>query len=155
VRYLLDHGADIHQQGNLEGHDGFTAFHTAAEKGINTKQTSLMFSFYFWYTCWLLVQSLSCFSFLADIPWSIGNSSGESLVGSIHNCGQWHHIQQWTNQNTISVIRLLLGKFCSPNTIVFFCDICCHKPSCPGFNVFMLNCRVCYIIFQGKSVFWH
>ncbi|PUZ37848.1 hypothetical protein GQ55_9G152500 [Panicum hallii var. hallii] len=33
VRYLLDHGADIHQQGNLEGHDGFTAFHTAAEKG--------------------------------------------------------------------------------------------------------------------------
>jgi len=55
VRYLLDHGADLHQEGNLEGHDGLTALHTAALKGINTKKTSLM----------------SSFSFLVDIPWSI------------------------------------------------------------------------------------
>ncbi|RLN38996.1 ankyrin-1-like [Panicum miliaceum] len=33
VRYLLDHGADIHQEGNLEGHHGLIALHTAAEKG--------------------------------------------------------------------------------------------------------------------------
>ena len=47
-----------------------------------------------------------------------------------------------------------MGKFCSSNTIVFFCDICCQKLSCPGFNLFMLNCRDCYIIFQGKNIFF-
>ncbi|CAN6310096.1 unnamed protein product [Urochloa humidicola] len=33
VRYLLDHGADLHQEGDPEGRNGFTALHTAAEKG--------------------------------------------------------------------------------------------------------------------------
>ncbi|KAF8683153.1 hypothetical protein HU200_045014 [Digitaria exilis] len=33
VRYLLDHGADLHQEGRLEGLNGFTALHIAALKG--------------------------------------------------------------------------------------------------------------------------
>lgn len=33
VRFLLDHGADLHQEGSLEGYDRLTALHTAAEKG--------------------------------------------------------------------------------------------------------------------------
>jgi hypothetical protein len=80
VRYLLDHGADIHQEGELEGRGGFTAIHTAAQKGINTKQTSLMFSFFIRHIYWLPVQSLllSCFFVVVDMPWNIRNSSGES-----------------------------------------------------------------------------
>jgi len=71
VRYLLDHGADLHQEGSLEGHDGLTALHTAAMKGINTKQTSLMSSFFFWYTRWLLVQSLLSSTYLVSPFWWI------------------------------------------------------------------------------------
>lgn len=33
VRYLLDHGADLHKECGLEGHNRFTALHIAAEKG--------------------------------------------------------------------------------------------------------------------------
>nr|CAB3493927.1 unnamed protein product [Digitaria exilis] len=33
VRYVLDHGADLHQEGRLEGLNGFTALHIAALKG--------------------------------------------------------------------------------------------------------------------------
>jgi len=65
VRYLLDHGADLHQEGNLEGHDGLTALHTAALKGINTKKTSLMSSssgtragYLFSLYCYLLILFL-------------------------------------------------------------------------------------------------
>ncbi|KAL6637243.1 hypothetical protein ACP70R_024815 [Stipagrostis hirtigluma subsp. patula] len=33
VRYLLDHGADVHQESHVEGQEGITALHLAAEKG--------------------------------------------------------------------------------------------------------------------------
>ncbi|KAL6637449.1 hypothetical protein ACP70R_025021 [Stipagrostis hirtigluma subsp. patula] len=33
VRYLLDHGADLHQESHLEDQEGITALHAAAEKG--------------------------------------------------------------------------------------------------------------------------
>ncbi|KAL6894616.1 hypothetical protein ACP4OV_008714 [Aristida adscensionis] len=33
VRYLLAHGADLHQESHVEGQEGITALHAAAEKG--------------------------------------------------------------------------------------------------------------------------
>lgn len=63
VRFLLDHGADLHQEGSLGGHDRCTALHTAAEKGINTKRTSLIYSLFSQDMCWFPVQSLLLPSF--------------------------------------------------------------------------------------------
>lgn len=36
VRFLLDHGADLHQEGSLEGREKLSALHIAAKEGINT-----------------------------------------------------------------------------------------------------------------------
>lgn len=92
VRFLLDHGADLHQEGSLEGHDRSTALHTAAEKGINTKRTSLIYSlfllpgqervgFLFSLYCYLL-------SLCGGYKWNIEYYFGESVVESTHkhNC---------------------------------------------------------------------
>ena len=34
LRFLLDHGDDLHEEGSLEGHDRFTVLHIATEKDI-------------------------------------------------------------------------------------------------------------------------
>ena len=34
LRFLLDHGDDLHEEGSLEGHDRFTVLHTTTKKDI-------------------------------------------------------------------------------------------------------------------------
>jgi ankyrin repeat protein len=46
VRFLLDHGADLHQEGSLGGHERCTALHTAAEKGIIKHKTNFTHIFF-------------------------------------------------------------------------------------------------------------
>ena len=100
-------------------HDRCTALHTAAEKGINTKRTSLIYSFFSQDMCWFPVQSLLLpFSLCGGYKWNIyriGYYFGESVVEESihkHNCRQWHHIQEKTKQ---------AQKFSTSNFIAFCC----------------------------------
>jgi hypothetical protein len=34
LRFFLDHGDDLHEEGSIEGHDKFIVLHTAIEKYI-------------------------------------------------------------------------------------------------------------------------
>lgn len=95
VRFLLDHGADLHEEDCLEGHDRFAALHTAAKKGFNTKQTSLIYSSFrtcvgfLFRTCVGFLFCLYCclLSCCGRYKWNIEYCFQESVVESIHK--QW------------------------------------------------------------------